>query len=100
MKNIRPDASRQMASLSARHMAVILLTAAFVVLVGIKKPYYNWDVIGYVAAAHFEDGLRGTELRDRTYGERYFIFSASLLLLGIFDVVAGYGVNKSNRANA
>ena len=51
------------------HRAVILLTAVFVVLVGVTKPYYNWDVIGYVASAHFEDGLRGTELRDRTYGD-------------------------------
>src|SRR5438067_12264910 len=46
---------------------VIVLIAVLVFLIGVKHPYYNWDVVGYVAAAYYEDGLRGEVLRDRTY---------------------------------
>lgn len=30
-------------------------------------PVYNWDMIGYVAAAYHKDGYRGQELLDKTY---------------------------------
>jgi hypothetical protein len=51
------------------YQVVIFLTAAVVFLIGVMHPYYNWDIIGYVAAAHYEDGSRGEVLRDRTYDE-------------------------------
>jgi hypothetical protein len=53
----------------AFHKAVIFLAAAYVFLAGVTRPFHNWDMIAYVAAAHFDDGLRGEALRDRTYGD-------------------------------
>ncbi|HTV84669.1 MAG TPA: hypothetical protein VME63_04655 [Dyella sp.] len=35
---------------------------------GVKKPYYNWDMIGYVAAALSADGHRGADLNTAAYG--------------------------------
>jgi hypothetical protein len=55
--------------ISFAHQVVIFLTAAAVFLIGVMHPYYNWDIVGYVAAAHYEDGLRGEMLRDRTYDD-------------------------------
>ena len=47
----------------------IALTAAAVLLYGLAHPRHNWDMIGYVASAHFEDGLRGEALLARTYAD-------------------------------
>lgn len=48
---------------------ILLITASFVLINGISKPRHNWDMIGYVAAAHHKDGYRGTQLLERTYSE-------------------------------
>jgi hypothetical protein len=47
----------------------IAATAAAVLLFGLGHPRHNWDMIGYVAAAHFQDGLRGDALLARTYAD-------------------------------
>ena len=43
--------------------------ALFVFYVGITKPYYAWDVIGYVASAYELSGLSGDALRNSTYDD-------------------------------
>ncbi|MBL8860122.1 MAG: hypothetical protein JNL28_16550 [Planctomycetes bacterium] len=56
-------------------LVVVLPTALFVALVvtvtagAIKKPFYNWDVIGYVATAFRFEGLQGDELLAATRSE-------------------------------
>lgn len=49
--------------------AVLLCTALVALCVGLLQPMYNWDIIGYTACAHYDDGLRGAELRDRVYAD-------------------------------
>jgi hypothetical protein len=49
--------------------AVLLCTAVIAFCIGLLQPMYNWDIIGYTACAHYDDGLRGVELRDRTYAD-------------------------------
>jgi hypothetical protein len=41
--------------------------ALCVLALGVKKPYDNWDMIGYVAAALSADGHRGADLNTATY---------------------------------
>lgn len=48
---------------------VVLATAIAVFLVGALRPAYNFDIIGYVATAHYKQGLRGEALAQRTYAE-------------------------------
>lgn len=51
---------------------IAILTGTVLVLLYFAArngPVYNWDMVGYVAAAHHRDGLRGQELLDRTYGD-------------------------------
>ncbi|MGZ3769118.1 MAG: hypothetical protein ACXVCP_07240 [Bdellovibrio sp.] len=36
---------------------------------GAFNPSFNWDIIGYVAAAHYQEGLRGDLLRTSTFNE-------------------------------
>jgi hypothetical protein len=44
------------------------MAAALAVLgLGLRKPYNNWDVIGYTAAALSAEGCRGTGLNEATY---------------------------------
>jgi hypothetical protein len=45
----------------------LVCASALVFLVGVAQPIHNWDMIGYVASAYFEDGYRGAELSSRTY---------------------------------
>ena len=35
----------------------------------VKRPLYNWDMIGYVASAHVRNGLSGAQLSERTYAD-------------------------------
>jgi len=50
-------------------LLIIVFTAAAVFAIGVRYPYYNWDIVGYVAAAYHQDGLRGDALRDRTFDD-------------------------------
>jgi hypothetical protein len=43
-------------------------TAALVFFIGVARPLYNWDIVGYVAFAYHADGYRGAELSSKTYG--------------------------------
>lgn len=45
----------------------VLGWALFIFYTGITKPYYYFDVIGYVASAYELSGLSGEALRDSTY---------------------------------
>jgi hypothetical protein len=48
----------------------VFLTAAAaltVLLFGLKKPYNNWDMVGYVAVALKAEGLHGVRLNEATY---------------------------------
>ena len=48
----------------------LVVSAAFIVLYEAnRRPHYNWDMIGYVAAAYYEDGYRGRSLLKQTYSE-------------------------------
>jgi hypothetical protein len=47
----------------------VAATAAAVLFYGLEHPQHNWDMIGYVASAHFQDGLRGDALLERTYAD-------------------------------
>lgn len=43
--------------------------AIFYLVCGIVKPEMNWDVIGYVATLHYNEGLRDQKLLERTFAE-------------------------------
>lgn len=43
------------------------VVALCVLAVGLNKPYDNWDMIGYVAAALSADGYHGADLNKATY---------------------------------
>lgn len=47
----------------------VLATAIAVLLTGVLRPAYNFDIIGYVATAHYKQGLRGAALAERTYAD-------------------------------
>ena len=47
--------------------------------IGITRPAHNWDMIGYMASAYYQDGVRGGDLSIKTYkdlkvevGDAYF----------------------------
>jgi hypothetical protein len=48
---------------------VVLATAIAIFLVGALRPAHNFDIVGYVATAHYKQGLRGEALAQRTYAE-------------------------------
>lgn len=48
---------------------LVIAVAATVFFVGVSYPEHNWDMIGYVASAHYQDGLRGERLLTRTYAD-------------------------------
>lgn len=48
---------------------IIIATAATILIYGIMKPEYNWDMIAYVAAAYYKDDYRGVDLTRETYGD-------------------------------
>jgi hypothetical protein len=54
---------------STRSLLFIFITSALVFYIGITKPIYNWDMIGYTAAAYYKDGYRGKDLSEYTYGD-------------------------------
>ncbi len=54
--------------LSPFGLALTLLTALAVLAIGLKKPYNNWDEIGYVAVALSTEGHHGASLNEATYG--------------------------------
>ena len=48
---------------------ILIATALLVLQLGARWPVYNWDMIGYVAAAYHKDGLRGEALLQQTYAD-------------------------------
>lgn len=48
---------------------VFFITSLAVFLMGILKPYNNWDMIGYIAAAYYQDGIYGEDLRSQVYSD-------------------------------
>ncbi len=54
---------------TTREYTALVFTAFLILVVGLVKPGYNWDMIGYVAAAHHYDGVAGAELTERVYTE-------------------------------
>jgi hypothetical protein len=60
-------ASRRRTRLDARAWILTATVALCVLLLGLKKPYDNWDMIGYVAAALSAEGYHGAELNAATY---------------------------------
>lgn len=56
---------------------VSVVFALSLFIYGISNPEFNWDIIGYVAAAHYQDGLTGDSLRSTTYSEIQSITNAS-----------------------
>lgn len=48
---------------------VVLLSALCVLWAGITRPNLNFDMVGYVAAAHHRDGARGEALSSATWDE-------------------------------
>ena len=55
---------------SLRILGIVLtaLTVLTVLLFGLKKPYDNWDMVGYVTVALHAEGIRGAQLNEATYG--------------------------------
>ncbi|KYG64751.1 hypothetical protein AZI86_11125 [Bdellovibrio bacteriovorus] len=47
----------------------LALLSVLLFVTGVVTPQYNWDIIGYTAASYFQDGLRGEDLRAKTYQE-------------------------------
>ena len=52
---------------TAARWLVLLATAACVLVIGIRRPLYDWDIIGYVASAYQLDGHSGQDLLGRTF---------------------------------
>lgn len=50
-----------------KHHLCYAFFAILLVLFGASNPALNWDIIGYTGAMHFNEGLRGDELRQATY---------------------------------
>lgn len=49
--------------------AVVALTIAYMVTIGLVRPKYSWDTIGYVASAYQADGYSGKELSAKTFAD-------------------------------
>ncbi|MFZ5604032.1 MAG: hypothetical protein ACOY7J_16390 [Pseudomonadota bacterium] len=49
--------------------SILLGTVLVLLYFASMGPVYNWDMIGYVAAAYHKDGYRGQELLDKTYSD-------------------------------
>lgn len=64
-------------SLRVRDMILTAVTALAVLVFGWKQPAYNWDMIGYLAAALHADGYRGADLNKATYDSLRSEVSAS-----------------------
>lgn len=50
-----------------RELILVAIMALIVLAFGVKKPSYNWDMIGYVAAALSAEGYQGASLNKATY---------------------------------
>ncbi|GLQ49971.1 hypothetical protein GCM10010872_14200 [Dyella flava] len=50
-----------------RDMILTAVVALIVLTLGLKKPSYNWDMIGYVAVAFSAEGYHGVDLNKATY---------------------------------
>lgn len=50
-----------------RELILVTTMALIVLAFGVKKPSYNWDMIGYVAAALSAEGYQGASLNKATY---------------------------------
>ena len=48
-------------------IALLVLGAFYLLLDGVRQPYFNWDIVGYVASAYAADGLQGAHLSQATY---------------------------------
>lgn len=48
---------------------VVIATAVVALYIGLSRPAYNWDVIGYLAAAHDVGGISDAALSRKTFGE-------------------------------
>jgi hypothetical protein len=53
--------------LKLTEIAILLISLLFLLFLGLSRPLYNWDMIGYVAAAHQRDGLAGDALSAAAY---------------------------------
>ncbi len=77
-----------------RHYAGMALLVAFgwyVLSEGIQRPYFNWDVVGYVASAYAAEGLRGAQLSQATYQDlRKATDPATFYQLAQVDAPRGY----------
>ncbi|MFC4526900.1 hypothetical protein ISN76_09380 [Dyella halodurans] len=62
-----PKPGDQHPLLSLFGLALTVLPALSVLAVGLKKPYNNWDEIGYVAVALSTEGHHGASLNEATY---------------------------------
>lgn len=58
-------------SVSMAHLKRFLVVFLAIGLLAycVKRPLYNWDMIGYVASAHARNGLSGAQLSERTYAD-------------------------------
>lgn len=48
---------------------LLTVTIAIVFFSGLMRPYYNWDIVGYVAAAYYKDGAREAILSQNVYDD-------------------------------
>ncbi len=77
-----------------RHYAGVALVVAcawYVLFDGIQQPYFNWDVVGYVASAYAAEGLQGAPLSRATYQDlRKATNPATFYQLARVDAPQGY----------
>ena len=50
------------------NLVIVVGTTLLIFLIGYLKPYYNHDMILYIASANYMDGYSGEDLSARTYG--------------------------------
>ena len=49
------------------NVSIIFICALYVSISGVRNPYYNWDIIGYSAAAFKSDGFHGEPLQEAVF---------------------------------
>lgn len=69
MNTAAPEQQEKQATTAifAIRAAFIAISAIAVIAIGLMRPYHNWDMIGYVAAAYHKDGYRGEDLSQLTF---------------------------------
>jgi hypothetical protein len=50
-----------------RDVILSAFAALLVLAIGLMRPHYNWDMVGYVASALSADGYHGADLSTATY---------------------------------